>query len=441
MFFRYKIIKLFSMFFIFTLYCMIFPLSPFSQDSIQSCLSEIPVFPGATAEPQMRADLEEFIRSMETMSQTRGGEVNVYSTGKKLGEIVQFYQTHPPAGDWKRTLNLVSPEKGGIMIWEKGENSAQVLIADKDGKSYILIGCSSKSVSVSADKISHFNEENGLAGNGVTGIAVTPDGLAWFSTRRGVSRFDGETWITYSKEDGLSGKGLTSIALDKHGLPWVGTDQWGCCYYDGSQWMIYDQVKKVSSITIAPDGDVWIGSCDVSKGGVYHYDGKEWNRYNKKNGLKDNCVYEVAVGDDGIIWAATKKGAACFDGSTWKTYNEEDGLLENKVNDVAVDREGRAWFATNSGVSSFDGDVWETITKDEGLIASNVKVVTAAPDGSLWFGTTAGLSRLTGEQWHHYTEREGLPGKIVISLCATDDGKIWIGTPFDGAAVLDLTKN
>jgi ligand-binding sensor domain-containing protein len=388
----------------------------------------------------MRTELQEFVLSMETMSQTSGGEVSVYSTNKNLSEIVQFYQTHPPVGGWKRTLNLISPEKGGIMIWEKGDNSAQVLITEKEGKRIIIIGCSSKTASMPTDAIANFTEDDGLADSSITGIAVTSDGIAWFSTRSGVSRYDGEEWITYNKEDGLSGKGLTSVAVDEEGFPWVGTDQWGCCYYDGCQWTVYDQVKKVSSITIAPEGDVWIGSCDVSKGGVYHYDGQEWTWYSKKNGLEDNCVNEVAIGPDGIIWAATKKGAASFDGNTWKTYTEDDGLLDNKVNDVAVDREGRAWFATNNGVSCFDGQTWRTFTKEDGLIASKVKVITVAPDGSLWFGTMAGLSHLDGGQWYHYTEKEGLPDNKILSIFAAADGKIWIGTAFYGIAVLNPSQ-
>jgi len=127
---------------------------------------------------------------METMSQTSGGEVSVYSTNKNLSEIVQFYQTHPPVGGWKRTLNLISPEKGGIMIWEKGDNSAQVLITEKEGKRIIIIGCSSKTASMPTDAIANFTEDDGLADSSITGIAVTSDGIAWFST---VQAFPGMT--------------------------------------------------------------------------------------------------------------------------------------------------------------------------------------------------------------------------------------------------------
>jgi len=403
----------------------------------QSCLVDISVYPGSTEEPQMRIELEDLVRSMESMSRTSGGEVNVYITNHKPGEVVQFYQNHPPQGEWEMTLNLTSPEKGGIIVWEKSDYSAQVLIAEKERQTVIILGCATKLASQATTDVPSFTKDDGLPSNSITGIAVSASGIVWLGTRSGLSRFDGVTWTTYTKKDGLPGDGLTAVVLDKNDLPWIGTDFWGCSHFDGASWSGYDQVKKVASIDIDSNSDIWLGSCDISHGGAYHFDGKEWIRYNKKNGLGDNCVKKVAIGPDGIIWAATKKGVARFNGSTWTNYTEEDGLANDYVNDVAVDQDGRAWLATNNGVSCFDGQTWKTFSVEDGLIASEVKVVTIAPDGSIWFGTTGGVSRLAGEGWQSYTKREGLPSNTIISIFASLDGKIWVGTPFNGVAVLN----
>jgi len=103
-------------------------------------LADISIYPGSTEEPQMRTELEDLVRSMEAMSRASGGKVNVYVTNSKPGEVVQFYQNHSPQGGWKMTLNLTSPEEGGIIVWENGDYSAQVLIAVKEQKTLILLG-------------------------------------------------------------------------------------------------------------------------------------------------------------------------------------------------------------------------------------------------------------------------------------------------------------
>ena len=411
-------------------------LSCYLQDA-SHCLESIPVYPGALKQPQIEKEWQELIQSMEMMSGTSGAEVRAYSTVAMPGEVVQFYLSHAPEGGWERTMNLTSAEEGGIIIWKKESASAQVLIAHEEEKTIILLGCSSKKETIDDTNIITFSEEDGLADRSVMGIAVTSDGIAWISTRSGLSRFDGESWTTYQKEDGLPSNMLTSIALDQNDLPWVGTDQWGCAYFDGSQWHPYKEVERASAIDIAANGEVWFASCNISKGGVYHFDGEQFTWHQKKHGVGDKCVNAVEVGADGRVWVATKNGLSCFDGNLWTNYTVDDGLADNEVNDVGIDLDGKAWAATDQGLSCFDGDSWHTYTEKDGLVNKKVTVIEVASDHSLWIGTARGLSHLKEEGWQNYTEDDGLPGNRILSLCVANDGKIWIGTPFDGLAILN----
>ena len=43
--------------------------------------------------------------------------------------------------------------------------------------------------------------------------------------RRGVSKFDGTNWTTYTTSDGLVGNYVRAIAIDKEGNKWFGTDE------------------------------------------------------------------------------------------------------------------------------------------------------------------------------------------------------------------------
>jgi ligand-binding sensor domain-containing protein len=61
----------------------------------------------------------------------------------------------------------------------------------------------------------------------VWAIAVDGEGAIWFGTDGGVSRFDGQTWTTYTEEDGLAFSDVNVIAVDGEGALWFGTNGGG----------------------------------------------------------------------------------------------------------------------------------------------------------------------------------------------------------------------
>ena len=60
-----------------------------------------------------------------------------------------------------------------------------------------------------------------MAGNVVYSIAQEEDGTLWFGTDRGVSRFDGDTWQTFSH--GLPGQHVYALGVESNGTIWAGT--------------------------------------------------------------------------------------------------------------------------------------------------------------------------------------------------------------------------
>jgi ligand-binding sensor domain-containing protein len=68
-----------------------------------------------------------------------------------------------------------------------------------------------------------FSTKDGLAGNIVYSMAQGPDGGMWFGTNRGVSHYDGSRFVNYTRSDGLLGDNVYAIAFDPQGSPWFGT--------------------------------------------------------------------------------------------------------------------------------------------------------------------------------------------------------------------------
>ena len=100
--------------------------------------------------------------------------------------------------------------------------------------------------------------------NYVFSVAVDRKDHVWAGTwGAGVSRFDGENWVSYSSEDGLPGNIVYSMMIDGDGHYWFGTNR-GLVIFDGENWKplglaIGIQETDVYAISQDRNGHVWIG--------------------------------------------------------------------------------------------------------------------------------------------------------------------------------------
>lgn len=79
-----------------------------------------------------------------------------------------------------------------------------------------------------------FTTEDGLADNGARSSFVDREGNLWFGTYgSGVTRYNGQTFTTFTTKDGLADNFLNSIHQDQNGHLWFGTEFGGVSRYDG----------------------------------------------------------------------------------------------------------------------------------------------------------------------------------------------------------------
>ena len=69
----------------------------------------------------------------------------------------------------------------------------------------------------------NFTSADGLAGDIVYSIAEESDGVLWFGTNRGLSRFDGKQWRNYNVHSGLPSNNIYAISITDNGDVWAGT--------------------------------------------------------------------------------------------------------------------------------------------------------------------------------------------------------------------------
>ena len=218
-----------------------------------------------------------------------------------------------------------------------------------------------------------FGVQDGLPCPTITDMLQDRDGNLWFGTEgAGVSRYDGEQFITFTTEDGLADNDVHSILEDRGGDLWFGTGRW---FVTGR----------------------WVGTgCGVSR-----YDGEEFATFTTEDGLAGDQVMSIVEDREGHLWFATEGGASRYDGEKFVPFTAQDGLATDKVRSILEDSRGDLWFGTwGGGVSRYDGEQFVTFTTDDGLGSNAVWSILEDREGHLWFGTWGGgASRYDGKEF------------------------------------------
>jgi signal transduction histidine kinase/ligand-binding sensor domain-containing protein len=289
-----------------------------------------------------------------------------------------------------------------------------------------------------------YTAADGLASDFVQAIALDLQGALWVGTAGGgVSRFDGQSWKTYTAADGLASDFVVSAITDNAGRLWFGT--WsGVSRFDGTAWISYTPADGLSnefvlSILEDRDGRLWFGT---DGGGVSLLENGRWSAITPESGrLGGNRIYALLEDREGQFWFGTNGGVSRYDGPIWTTFTVADGLVNNSIYPISEDGRGNYWFGTvDQGLSVYDGQQWTTLTEAAGYIPSNrINVLYKDRSGALWIGTDEGVSRYDERQWKTFTADDGLSSDFVLAVFQDADGNIWFGTDggvsvYDGAA-------
>ncbi len=148
-------------------------------------------------------------------------------------------------------------------------------------------------------------------------LLVDSKGHVWASGEHGLSRWDGDAWITYTTEHGLAADEPYFMAEDHDGRLWFG--------YHSSH-------------------------------GLTVFDGRRFATYTTDDGLVNDAVYSVGVDHDNNLWIGTARGVDRYDGETFVNYGPAEGYASHESNagGFFADDDGTLWFGTTAGLSHYD---------------------------------------------------------------------------------------
>lgn len=281
-------------------------------------------------------------------------------------------------------------------------------------------------------------------------------GNLWFATtKRGLYRYDGKSFVHFTKKDGLSNNHVICIYEDKAGILWFGTYE-GVCYYDGKSFKSFPLTgidsnnlekykypnrlgkKSVQSIFQDKTGNFWFVTETY---GVYLYDGKSFTVFLSNETLQ--CISEDKTGNI-LVGSWQGGGVYRYDGKAFIHFN---GFHDGMIFCMLKDKVGNIWVGTrNQSVDRYDGkilpngcaSVTNFSVKDSLSSSSSIECIFEDTKGNIWFGNGEKYKRgdafcYDGKTFTNITAKANLPvtdGFLygVRTIIEDNAGNIWIGS-------------
>jgi diguanylate cyclase (GGDEF)-like protein/PAS domain S-box-containing protein len=310
---------------------------------------------------------------------------------------------------------------------------------------------------------------DGLTQSNVVDIEQDQAGYLWFTTARGLNRYDGKEFDQYTIADGLPSNSLTALHVSDKNSVWVGDARGGVTLIHGAR--VVHSIEPAGEdsnpvLDIAAIGDrtfVVIENAGIyeiaTEGGKFHLEhvaGNEatgvsnlavhgasvWAQATSglykfvmepqpKLQLLDDSVRQIHVDQAGWLLVADDSGqvGTWQDGSITQAVTIES---ENPIVSIVTDREGLVWVATSNELFNFDGR-----SRRSEYLGADIRTYSGVEDvtsmfvdreNSLWLSTGSRLIRFLGNRFEHFRLRTSFDSETVWAVGEDREGRFWFAT-------------
>ena len=318
-----------------------------------------------------------------------------------------------------------------------------------------------------------YTTNEGLAENEVKDIFQDSRGFFWFATGDGVSRFDGQQFLTFGVNEGIDIALMSRIVEDSSGTIWVtGRKEVYFLKKDSLKFTKLQQFPtfQISNIGLLPDGRLIVStnnagffevgenraeSVSLTPDSAYaHF---AYQIFTQKDGIAflsvDDLIYRyysdgqsqlvanVPVGrlnrlmqNKQILYIATTLGAYALDLQSRSLLPLLPSTTPYNCLDITVDSYGYLWLATNHGLlyrepGSSDVRLLRTNTIP---YISNTWYWRIFEDrvNNLWFSPAGfGVGKINYRFFVNYTQFSGMPSSVHWLIDTDPSGRLWLAGP------------
>lgn len=279
-----------------------------------------------------------------------------------------------------------------------------------------------------------FTANNGLPSNNVYYVIQDRSGYFWFSTDKGLSRFDGYNFVTYTTADGVSDNEVFDIFEDSQKRIWFACLNGSLSYYDKG--IFYNSNHELLNKINSPYTGLKV--LEDRAHTVFYSTQKSIVKISNNFSVK-----EIVLPDDKANSTLIKRG----NGEVISlNYDKESVYLENltlnqrikfshdnkfvmpRINTKADMIEDNIFFSSYNKLvkKSFDDKKYQVLINFDNMI----QFIRKNGDSKLWVGTQKGLFLFDCKL--NKIERELFKESSISSVFVDNENHLWVTTLDDG---------
>ncbi|WP_229212507.1 hybrid sensor histidine kinase/response regulator transcription factor [Dyadobacter soli] len=320
-----------------------------------------------------------------------------------------------------------------------------------------------------AGRVLRYSIREGLSFGVVNSIVQDNDGLMWFATGDGVSRFDGTAFknFKYDRNDphSLPGNYVKSILRDKNGTVWVSSrDGIGEFVQASQHFNRYKPFQNksgagndVSDISQGSGDRLWL-ALNGSGFASFNIKTHQFTHHNQRTlpGLFTNSILNVFEDSQGMVWLGSRdSGIEVWkpggSGKLAKASLDMRNVPSARINAIYEDHLRNVWIASSRGLILFNraenrfydlhidtfhnSDIYLSLMED-----GRQNLLIGVQDGGIYRLALSQMASLRPEalvfEQVRDKDNKGITQRSVQSLYIDKDRNVWLGTYGEGTYLI-----
>ena len=300
----------------------------------------------------------------------------------------------------------------------------------------LWIGTSGKGLYCFAgDKFSPINLRNGGLTSDVRALCEDREGNLWLGTYGGgLVRLQPRNVRVLDASVGLPNRPTVCLGLYPQGRACIGFDRGGLYVGTAERFdrlsgeAAEDLQNLISSIAIAPDSSLWVGTPGA---GVYCVANQRAVHFGTADGLSDDLVLAVALDDANAVWVGTFSGGLNrIAESVVTNFGTSAGLPDRPITAILPAPHGVLWLGYGDGtVVRGEAGKFKTIIESAVLGGKAIRALHQDSAGRVWLGTLGGqLACIVTGRYLNWDLNLNPADAAILGILSDDDGDLWVGT-------------